>query len=394
MRWSRLSTKTLVKLGIFALCCMALTVWLAARIGNVALFSHRTGYTAILSDASGLQAGDAVKIAGVTVGQVQSVGVDHGEAAVKFGVTNDVRLRQSTGVGLRWLDVIGDKVLYLYPGSSGPWLSPGGTLGVTNDVTDASVGQLLDNLSPFLQSIDPSQANAFLLAVSNALQGDQSGVRSLLDNAANVSQTLGNDNAEIGAVIDDFEQVATATAAHSGDLASVVSNLATVAHSLAGRNSLLDQMVGNLSRVTGEFGGLLSANSSNLDGTISNLDSVAREIEMHQGDLARSLATLPSGLAPYQEISSFGQWFQIQVVYSCLADETVCSYYQPTNQPGGSSPVPGLPTSSGPAAGGSTGGGAGQAGAGGGTSPGGLSGLYGPLTGLAGKATTPTGGGK
>ncbi len=186
MRWSRLSTRTVVKLSAFALCCALLTVWLAARIGNIALFSHRTGYTAVLTDAGGLQAGDAVKIAGVTVGQVQSVGVNHGEAVVTFGLSDDVRIRRSTGVGLRWLDVIGDKVLYLYPGTSGPWLRPGGTLGATNDVADASIGQLLDTLSPFLQSIDPAEANAFLVAVSGALDEDESGVRSLLDNAASV----------------------------------------------------------------------------------------------------------------------------------------------------------------------------------------------------------------
>jgi phospholipid/cholesterol/gamma-HCH transport system substrate-binding protein len=366
MRWSKALTFTTVKLVVFAVACIVVTVGLAVRVGNIDLFAHRTGYTALLTDATGLRAGDAVKIAGVTVGQVNSVGVDRGDAVVQFGLDNDVRVRTSSGVGMRWLDVIGDKVLYLYPGTAGDWLQPGGTLGLSNDVGDASVGQFLSTLSPFLRSIDPREANAFLVSIDQALQGNESTVRSLFDNAARITSTLGADNAQIGAVIGEYDQVTSAVAARRGDIATLVSNLATVAHGLARRNSLLDAMVVNLSRVTAEFGGLLQSNRSNLAGTIANLDTVARVIEAHQGQLAESLASLPQGLAPYEQMSSDGQWFNIQVIYSCIADQKTCTYYNAVNQPGGGPPsslpvpptaastaasAPGLPRLFGPLAG-------------------------------------------
>jgi phospholipid/cholesterol/gamma-HCH transport system substrate-binding protein len=344
MRWSKALTFTTVKLIIFAAACAVVTVGLAVRVGNITLFAHRSGYSALLTDATGLRGGDDVKIAGVTVGQVNSVGVDHGHAVVGFGLNNGVRVRSSTGVGLRWLDVIGDKVLYLYPGTTGGWLQPGGTLGLANDVTDASVGQFLSTLSPVLQSIDPKEANAFVLAISQALEGNESTIGSLLGNAAKVSSTLGADNSEIGAVIDEYDEVTSALAAHNSDVSNLVSNLTTVAHSLASRNSLLDEMVTNLGKVTGEFGGLIQANRSNLTGTIDNLAVVANVLEQHQAQLAQSLETLPQGLAAYQAITSDGQWFNIQVIYSCLADETVCTYFNDADNPSGLGlPIPGTP---------------------------------------------------
>lgn len=371
MRWSKALTFTTVKLVLFAVACVVVTIGLAVRVGNISLFTHRSGYAALLTDATGLRAGDPVKIAGVTVGQVSSVGVDHGHAVVQFGVDNNVRLRTSTGVGMRWLDVIGDKVLYLYPGSSGSWLQPGGTLGLGNDVADASIGQFLSTLSPFLRSIDPKEANAFLVSIDDALQGNESTVRSLFDNAAKITSTLGADNSEIGAVIDEYNQVTSALAAHRGDISTLVSNLVTVSHSLAGHNTLLDAMVSNLSRVTGEFGGLLQSNRSNLDGTIANLDAVARTIEAHQSQLAQSLATLPQGLAPYQEVTATGQWFNIQVLYSCIANQTACSYYNAFNQPGGGPTSSFLaPPAGTPSAGSSSG----------------LPGLFGPLSSTKGGA--------
>jgi hypothetical protein len=48
-------------------------------------------------------------------------------------------------------------------------------------------------------------------------------------------------------------------------------------------------------------------------------------------------------LAPYIQISQWGQWFAVQTIYTCLANQTVCTYYQPTNPPAGSGPGGGSP---------------------------------------------------
>jgi len=72
---------------------------------------------------------------------------------------------------------------------------------------------------------------------------------------------------------------------------------------------------------------------------------VATDVAGRQQDLAQSLSTLGAGLTPYIQISSYGQWFQIQTVYTCLAGESACSYFQPTNAPSGAGPLGGLPSS-------------------------------------------------
>ena len=336
MRPARRAVVSALKLVVFAAMCLALTGWLIVRIGNVHLFAHQSGYSALLSDATGLRAGDDVEIAGVPVGRVDSIGVQHGVALVTFSLDSGTRLRAGSGVGMRWLDVLGDKVLYLYPSHTGAYLAPGAQLPLSADANDASVGALLDTLSPFLQSIDPKEANAFVVAVSTALQGNVGTVRSLLDNGAKVASTLGADNHEIGAVIGEYQLVAGALAARRGDVGTVVSNFATLGRSLAAHDADLVAMVSNLGTVEKEFGGLLASNHATLDGTIANVEAVARVLVAHQRALAQTLRTLPSGLAPYQQISSYGQWFQIQVVYSCIAAERECSYYNANNQPPGS----------------------------------------------------------
>lgn len=340
MRWNRRLSASGVKLAVFALVCLVLLGGLAVRIGNLSLFPNRRALSAQLSDVTGLTNGDAVKVAGVTVGQVTGISTQRGHALVTFSLDANVRLRSSTAVGVRWRNVIGQKYLYLYPGSTGPYLAGGSTIPLGHEIADADVGALLDALGPFLKAIDPKEVNTFLVALDDSLQGNEVKVRQLIDNAAAVSQTVGSLDVQVGQVIDNLSQVLTAIASRNGDVGQLVSNLQAVSASLASRNDLLDSVVTNLSGASGDLANLLGTNRQNLDGSISSLNQVAAEIAQHKASLSSGLTTLATGLAPYQQISSYGQWFEIQVLYTCLANQLNCTYAEPTNPPGGAGPAP------------------------------------------------------
>jgi len=91
----------------------------------------------------------------------------------------------------------------------------------------------------------------------------------------------------------------------------------------------------------------LSSTHDNLSGAIGDLQTVSQMIEARESQLSQGLSTLGSGLAGYEEISSYGQWFQIQIVYSCLANEAqgVCNYYEGSNPPSGTGPSGSPPSS-------------------------------------------------
>ncbi len=352
LRAVRRLPSSLWKFSVFAAVCLSLLVVLAVHVGNISLFQSRRTVYAQLTQVTGLSTGTAVDVAGVQVGQVSSIAVQHGHALVGLSVNTDVPLRAGTDVGLRWKNVIGQKDVYLYPDGRGRLLPSGATIPLSHDVTDASVNAFLNTLGPLLQAINPTEANAFVENVSGAINGDTAEIDQLINSSAAISTTVGALDAQVGAVISSLDQVLTAIAQRSGDVGSLVANLQTVARALASRNTLLDAVVGNLSAVAGDLAGLVGQNRSTIDSAINDLNNATATIVAHQTQLAQSLATLGSGLAPYVEISSYGQWFQVQTVYNCLANQTACSYDAPTRAPAGSGPAGtpplplGLPSSS------------------------------------------------
>jgi len=326
------------KFAIFALVCLVLLAGLAVRIGNISLFSSRHTVNAQLTDVTGLAGGDNVNIAGVPVGQVTSIGVQHGYAVISMSINNTVTLRKSTDVGMRWQNVIGQKEIELFPGNAGHILASGATIPLSHDVTDASVDTFLNSLGPVLSSINPTEANQFVENVSGALEGDTAQINQLINSGAAVSNTVQTLDTQVGSIIGNLDQVLTALASRSGDIDSLVTNLQTVSSALASKNSLLDEVVGNLSQVATDLANLIGNNHTTITSTIDNLQAVAADVQNNQQNLANSLSTLGAGLAPYIQISQWGQWFAVQTIYTCLAGQSVCTYYQPSNPPAGSGP--------------------------------------------------------
>ncbi len=338
MRFLRHFPASAFKFAVFAVVCLILLAGLAVKIGNISLFTSRHSIDAQLSDVTGLANGDPVNIAGVPVGQVSSISVQHGHALVGLSINNTVTLHRSTDVGMRWHNVIGQKEIELYPGPGGPLLASGSTIPLSHDVTDASIDAFLNSLGPLLSSINPTEANEFVENVSGALEGDTAQINQLINSGATVSSTVESLDTQVGQVIGNLDQVLTALASRSGDIDSLVTNLQTVSSALASKNTLLDDVVGNLSTVATDLASLIGNNHSTITSTIDNLQAVAADVQNNQQNLATSLSTLGAGLAPYIQISQWGQWFAVETIYTCLANQTICPYYQPSNPPPGSGP--------------------------------------------------------
>jgi phospholipid/cholesterol/gamma-HCH transport system substrate-binding protein len=342
---------------VFAAICTVLLAILAKEVGNLSFFTHRVSYKADLPDVTGLFPTDDVKVAGVKVGQVSKVTTDHGHAVVTFNVDKSVPLRSSSQVGLRYRNVLGEKYLYVYPGSSGQVMSSGSTIPMNQAVSSADIDAFLNALGPFIRAIHPQEGNLFVQAMVSALEGNQDQVTQLLGNTATVSNTLGNLNQQVGSVIDNFNTVLTALAQRSGDLDALVNNLNALSQSLVARNNDLDTAVVEFSQLAAQFKDLLSTNRGNIDQAVNNLQGIAGVLSQHHADLEKDLTTLPEGLQGYSNIASYGQWFAVRVIYGCLANEggpgtpSNCSYEQPLNQnpsqPSSGSLLPSSPSGSG-----------------------------------------------
>src|SRR5881396_3365613 len=100
-------------MAIFAAVTVTLTAVLGLTIANVTV-GPTTGYTARFTDATGLNPGDDIRMSGVRIGQISSIGVvDNKWAEVHFEVEAARRLPASVTATIKYRNLIGQRYISL-----------------------------------------------------------------------------------------------------------------------------------------------------------------------------------------------------------------------------------------------------------------------------------------
>lgn len=107
----------LAKSIVFILVTVLATTVLGLSIANTGVGDTRS-YRARFTDATGLIVGDSVRIAGVKVGQVESIKVaDRRLAEVRFNVQKSRKLPASVTASIKYLNMVGQRYIDLDQGA-------------------------------------------------------------------------------------------------------------------------------------------------------------------------------------------------------------------------------------------------------------------------------------
>jgi phospholipid/cholesterol/gamma-HCH transport system substrate-binding protein len=119
-------TKLELIVGVFVLIGIVCLAYLSIKLGRLEVVGG-THYTVIaeFTTASGLKTGASVEIAGVEVGRVQRISLNHDRALVTLAIEKGVALSSDTIASIKTRGIIGDKYMSLSPGGGGDPLKPG-----------------------------------------------------------------------------------------------------------------------------------------------------------------------------------------------------------------------------------------------------------------------------
>lgn len=128
-----------IAVGVFVLICILCVGYLTIRLGKLELMGGNY-YTlnARFQSVSGLKAGAQVEMAGVQIGQVDSVDLDPDEqvAIIKLRIKKDIHLTDDVIASVKTSGLIGDKFVNLSPGGSDDILKSGDTITETESALD------------------------------------------------------------------------------------------------------------------------------------------------------------------------------------------------------------------------------------------------------------------
>ena len=125
--------------GVFVLLGIICVGYLTIRLGEIEVLGDKTYMlNARFKSVTGLRAGAQVEIAGVQVGQVDSIALDPKDmmAMVRLKVKEAIVLGDDVIASVKTAGLLGDKYILLSPGGSDKILKPGDMIIETEPVLD------------------------------------------------------------------------------------------------------------------------------------------------------------------------------------------------------------------------------------------------------------------
>ncbi|MFV1365018.1 MCE family protein [Mycolicibacterium elephantis] len=323
------STSTLIKFGVFAIVMAVLTAFLF-----VVFSESRTGatekYSAVFTDASRLEPGDTVRIAGVRVGTVRGVSLqDDKKVLVSFDTDRNTRLTTNTKAAIRYLNLVGDRYLELVdtPGAA-QILPAGGQIPQAQTAPALDLDLLLGGLKPVIQGLNPQDVNALTGALVQILQGQGGTLESLFSKTSSFTNSLADNNQVIEQLIDELRTVLDTLSEDGEQFSGAIDRLEQLVSGLSSDRDPIGTAIDSLDSGTASLADLLGRAREPLAGTIDSLDRLAPLVNNDLPRLDATIQRLPEIYRKLARVGSYGAFFPYYICgvtfrASSLEGETV-----------------------------------------------------------------------
>jgi phospholipid/cholesterol/gamma-HCH transport system substrate-binding protein len=206
----------------------------------------------LVSDRAGLvmENGAKVKLRGVQIGEVRTIGTESGAGAELSKLTLkmdpgpfqylpsnvEAEIKSSTAFGAKYVDLIVPP-----EGASAEPLKAGSVLHSRNVTVE--VNTVFQNLEAVVAAIDPAKLNSVLTAVAESLRGKGDVIGEAITSGNNVLLAV---NPRMDTVRKDWQLFGQTTAAYSDaaqDILSILDNFSTTSTTISGNAQALDSLL-------------------------------------------------------------------------------------------------------------------------------------------------------
>lgn len=312
----------LTKLIIFALITVITTSLLALTIANAG-GDGDAKFKAVFDDATLLNPGDDVRIAGVRVGQVDSVEVyDRNKAMVTFNVDRD-RLPDGTQLYIRYRNLTGLRYLALERGAGDPskTVPQGHTFGLGDDDTSThppvNLTALFNGFRPLFQQLSADDVNKLAEQIMKVFDGQGGSITRLVSDTADLTNAIADKDKVIGELIGNLTKVLDTVNKNDEQFTSLLDNTEKLVTGLAAQRGSVGSAISSVSSLTSVTANILGATRPSIQGDIAGLKALSDEINKRDKDIEETLTNLPVKLQKIGRAATFGSWFQF---YLCGID--------------------------------------------------------------------------
>lgn len=301
------SRRNPLPIGAIGLALIAVVLWAAFNAEKLPLIGGGTNYSAYFTEAAGLRSGDQVRIAGVKVGKVESVGLDGNKVKVVFKVKNAFVGDQSTA-DIKIKTLLGAK--YLGVNSIGTSaLKPSQTIPTSRTTSPFDVYPAFTQLTTTIDDIDTKKLAQAFTTLSDDFTNTPQDVRTVLNGLTRLSQTISSRDAQLRELLAKANDVTGVLASRDQQLQKLFSDGGLLLDELHDRREAIHSLLINTTTLSVQLEGLVADNQKTLAPLLDQLDGVLTLLQKNQDSLDQGLALLGPYYRVFNNVIGNGRWF-------------------------------------------------------------------------------------
>jgi len=322
-----------VSVGAVALAVIILLLIAAFKAGDLPIIGGGTTYYANFADASGIKKGDAVRIAGVRVGEVTNVDLEGDHVHVAFKLKTDSRFGDQTKADIKVGTLLGAMFLSLDPQGTGQ-LKDGATIPIERTESAYTVVDAFSGLAQRFDSSDAGfeyqdgkfvpksdigdinikQLTEALNSLADATQNTPKAFKNALKGVSALSETLASRDAALHSLLTNLQSVTKTLGTRSDAIVDVMKQGDVLLRALVQRREAIHQLLVSTSDLSSELTALVKQSRDDLKPALANLQGVVNVLLKDQTSLDESLRLMAPFYRYFANILGTGPWFDTWIM--------------------------------------------------------------------------------
>lgn len=300
-----------LKILVFVVITGMLTAMVAVVIGEIR-FQDTQRYNAMFSEISGLGPGDEVRVAGVTVGQVEDVELQPDNTVRSSFDVASVSLTRGTQATIRYKNLTGDRYLDLTngPGST-EVLEPEGTIPMSQTTPALDLDALFNGFKPLMRGLSPNDLNKLTSSLISVFQGQSGNISMLLQTISSLTNTLADRDKVIGSLIDNMNGVLSTLDERRSEFSDLIVNLQQVISGLSSDREVIGNSATDIADLAGNVTNYVDRLRPEFKGATRQLSRVSSQLNTMPKYIGYNLSLIPRVIQLTGRGGSYGSFFNL-----------------------------------------------------------------------------------
>jgi len=306
--------------GLASVLLLGCATGFAFLVGTLNLLEDAYPMQGVFTDASGLRAGDDVKVAGVKVGRVTDIDVDReaGSVIVEWVVDEGIEIRDDAQAEIAISSLLGAKEVRIEEAMDGDVAMADlpedqRTIPVQRTRTPFDIFELTRVATEGVQELETEQLNQFFVDLADITEGKRATVEDLLEGTQRVGSAVNDREQQFDDLIAQADRLSATLADKDDELLSLLDSSQQILEVLVARRNDLALVLGESADTVTELDRLISANQQQLDAALDSLAPTLDVVSAQQDDIDRALAWLGPGILMQSRGGEQGPWQDIFV---------------------------------------------------------------------------------